>query len=558
MTFQCRKCESPYDLSNWEIALLERVSPRFEQLHRIPPPTLCPECRQQRRLSFNNEVKLYQRSCDKTGAPLISVYPPDSPYTIYKPEVWWSDAWDPLSYGRPYNFNRSFFEQFDELLRAVPRVALHTNYLLDENSDYTNYAGSNKNCYLIFHADFNRDCYYGYGVKKCESCVDVYNVFDSELCYECTDCHHAYNLRYSEDCENCSDSYFLNHCIGCKNCIACKNLHQKQYCIFNEQYSREDYERFLNDAQLHTRSGVAALREKYEAFCKTLPVRALRMFHCEESAGDGLVDCKNVKNSFNVADMRDASNCYQIYNGAHDCMDLYQFGLNAELIYDCSIVGYNANRLAFCHLCNEQVHDLYYCQNCHHASYLFGCIGVRNKQYCVLNTQYSEAEYKKLVPRVIESMQERKEWGEFFPGSLSPFGYNQTTAIDYFPLKQEAAAKDNWKWYDEKEGMNTPVATSLPDSIHDFSDDISQKTLKSSLSGKPYKVIPPELLFYKKWNVPVPERAPDERYRARLQKRRPRKLQSATCGNCKTSVLTTARNGENVLCESCFQREMFG
>ena len=26
------------------------------------------------------------------------------------------------------------------------------------------------------------------------------------------------------------------------------------------------------------------------------------------------------------------------------------------------------------------------------------------------------------------------EWGEFFPSSLSPFGYNETVAQEYFPL----------------------------------------------------------------------------------------------------------------------------
>ena len=27
------------------------------------------------------------------------------------------------------------------------------------------------------------------------------------------------------------------------------------------------------------------------------------------------------------------------------------------------------------------------------------------------------------------------EWGEFFPSSISPFGYNETIAQEYFPLE---------------------------------------------------------------------------------------------------------------------------
>jgi len=35
-------------------------------------------------------------------------------------------------------------------------------------------------------------------------------------------------------------------------------------------------------------------------------------------------------------------------------------------------------------------------------------------------------------------MQETGERGEFFHPSLSPFGYNETVAQEYFPLSKEA------------------------------------------------------------------------------------------------------------------------
>ena len=33
-------------------------------------------------------------------------------------------------------------------------------------------------------------------------------------------------------------------------------------------------------------------------------------------------------------------------------------------------------------------------------------------------------------------MQKTGEWGEFFPASFSPFGYNETVAQEYFPLNR--------------------------------------------------------------------------------------------------------------------------
>jgi Zn ribbon nucleic-acid-binding protein len=59
---------------------------------------LCPECRQQRRLSFRNERNLYKRDCDATGKSIISIYSPDKPYKVYNQDFWWSDNWDAMDY----------------------------------------------------------------------------------------------------------------------------------------------------------------------------------------------------------------------------------------------------------------------------------------------------------------------------------------------------------------------------------------------------------------------------------------------------------------------------
>ena len=79
-----------------------------------------------------------------------------------------------------------------------------------------------------------------------------------------------------------------------------------------------------------------------------------------------------------------------------------------------------------------------YSDSCSSSNHLFGCIGLRNKSYCILNKQYTKEEYEVLVPRIIEHMMKTGEWGEFFPATLSPFGYNETVAMEYFPLSREA------------------------------------------------------------------------------------------------------------------------
>ena len=151
-----------------------------------------------------------------------------------------------MEYGRNFDFNRPFFPQFQELMHAVPQNALA---LLgdNENSDYTNDNYKLKNCYMVFDGEQAESTYYGetFGVLK--NCIDFLFLMSSELCYECIVCMNCYQLHYSRFCQNCSNSWFLKDCIGCKNCFGCVNLRNKEYHIFNEPKSKEEYEAFIAD-----------------------------------------------------------------------------------------------------------------------------------------------------------------------------------------------------------------------------------------------------------------------------------------------------------------------
>ena len=93
-----------------------KVCKRFN----VPLPTLCPDERHRKRTAFRNELNLYNRTCDLTGKPNIASYSTDKPYTVYSNEAWWGDSWDGTDYGREFDFERPFFEQFEELSLKVP------------------------------------------------------------------------------------------------------------------------------------------------------------------------------------------------------------------------------------------------------------------------------------------------------------------------------------------------------------------------------------------------------------------------------------------------------
>ena len=147
MTTTCTNCSAPFQVSNEDLVFLDKLSPTFNgEKVLIPAPGKCPECRRQRRLASPNISEFYNRNCDKCQKSMISAYSPDKPYTVYCNDCWWGGDWDPCAYGQDFDFERPFFEQYRELQLKVPRATLMNK--APENSEYCNYAGFNKDCYL--------------------------------------------------------------------------------------------------------------------------------------------------------------------------------------------------------------------------------------------------------------------------------------------------------------------------------------------------------------------------------------------------------------------------
>ena len=80
---------------------------------------------------------------------MISIYSPDKKdFVIYNQDDWWNGKWNPLDYGRNFDFTKTFFEQYSELQKIVPRIAVLNG--LSENTQYANHAYHNKNSYMMF------------------------------------------------------------------------------------------------------------------------------------------------------------------------------------------------------------------------------------------------------------------------------------------------------------------------------------------------------------------------------------------------------------------------
>lgn len=552
ITRSCAACSLPFTISIDDQKFLEQLSPTVAgKVEPLPPPTLCVDCREQRRLAVANQLFLYKRTCDLTGESIVSNIHPSTPYIVYKQQDWHSDNWDPFAYGRPFDFTRPFFEQWHDLSLAVPRPSLFTGYQYDENSEYTNHSGKNKDCYMIFDSDENRDCYYSYSLNSCTNCMECFRLRKSELCYGCVDSLSCYDSAFLQDCDNCSGSMFLKNCISCRNCLMCSNLKNKEYCVENKQVTKDEFQKIKD--MLTSTSSVRSARERFAALALEYPQKALHGIQNEHVLGDYVTGSKDAYWCFDSADLWDCRYIFQGFMPSKNCMDCQECG-DAERCYECAFVGYGAHSTYFStHILGDNS-NMFYSSYCPHSKDCFGCIGLRHKQYCILNTQYTKEEYEELVPRIIAHMRGTKEFGEFYPIKYSYAAYNETLAQDYYPLTKEQALSRGYAWRDSDPKTLAPATAVVPDAIADAGDQITHEMLACASCGKNYRIIAQELKLYRQMNLPLPTACFECRLRQTRQKRSPRKFFDRACAKCTKPIVTSfaPERPEIVYCDSCY------
>lgn len=553
MKRNCRQCQSPFEISRDDLLFYEKISPTYDgQIFHVPPPTQCPECRMQRRMAWRGELHLFRRKSDFSGKETLTFYPPSAQCKVYTRDEWWSDDWNTLSYGRDFDFQRPFFEQFQDLVQTVPLIALSCQGGQD-NSDFTNCASWNRNCYLISGANYNEDCYYGNYINHSKNCVDNNFVTNCELCYECVDCTGCYRTQYSSNSHNCSDSFFLQNCRGCRNCFGCVNLLNKEHYFYNEPLTKESYFEKIASLSLNKRSSIEKCAQTFEAFRLKFPFRFMMGDLNENVSGNSVSNSRNSSYCFDATGVEDCKHCTWFHQ-SKNCMDVIAWGFPAELCYECTEAGDNSYgvRWSISTYGSQEILYSYYTM---YSKHCFGCVGARKNEYCILNKQYTKDAYEKLVARIVTHMISTGEWGEFFPVKISPLPYNTAICQDYFPLSREEVLSLGWRWHEfESPPLNPASSYAVPEDINDISADICEKLLSCTQSKKSYKIIKAEFEFHKKNGIPIPDKCFQARHEARLARRNPRQLWDRNCKKCGSAILTSypPYRPEIVYCEGCF------
>jgi hypothetical protein len=288
------------------------------------------------------------------------------------------------------------------------------------------------------------------------------------------------------------------------------------------------------------------------------------MYNCYD--GVRLFDTSDAKNCSYMADSMDVV----------DSMDCNNFYIKCEAQYDMmGVLGGSKNKHGFYVMYSNECE---YCDSCYHSTSLFGCIRLNKESYCILNKKYEKEEYEKLKVEIVETMKAEGTYGQFFPPELSPFGYNETLAKEYYPVSRDQALAYGFRWQEQSTGTfgkETIAEKDLPETIAQVSDSILSDILVCRDCGKNYRITEAELSFYRRMGLPLPHLDFECRHQARMAKRNPRKLwhRSCMCGSANSPQATTDHGHkgvcenefetsyspdrpEKVYCESCYQKEV--
>ncbi len=296
--------------------------------------------------------------------------------------------------------NFDFLTEYKKLQLQTPRLSSFV--IASENSAYNFNVKNAKNCYMIANSVDSEDCLYGRDFYNCTDCIDCDHIQSCTLCYQALNCENCYDCQFIQDSQNCSHCRYGYSLKGCTDCVGCVGLRQKQYHIFNEAYSKEDYE-----AKLQTLSR-EDIKTRFEALKKQIPRKGIDEIDSENFTGSGVFHSKNIDESFDVSECQDGGYLLETKK-VTDSWDISILE-EAEQCYQISSCHIMSNAVC-CYFCVNS-HNVEYSENLIDCQDCFGCISLKRKQYYILNQPYSKEEYFEKVAAIKAQLREQGLYGK--------------------------------------------------------------------------------------------------------------------------------------------------
>ncbi len=530
----CQLTGKPYILEDEELQAFEYF--------QIPLPSIAPEERFRRLASFRPSKNLFLRECGGSGARTFSIYPANCSLPVYAESVWKSDAFDATAFGSAFDFKRLFAEQLLTLWRTVPRPALINAD--SPESKVSHRVWGSTGSFLLFDSTASVSCLYSTNLHRCSECIDCYQLENCSRCYETILSENCHELRFGEFCRGCNDSWFLSQCSDCERCLFCSDLEGKRFHIFNRSVTEEEYFRTLSELSLDAGPLLEIAKDRFLEFLSSVPTAHILSTADSPSGsvyGSGNYHRRSsrIVHSFEVFDSERVYNCRDV-RCSFDCLDSIGVWNSREVAQSASIYG--GERIVNSFDCWESVSDLAYCSHCTRSSHLLGCVGLRERQYCIFNMQYEKERYFELKDEIVGHLKRRNIWGATLPANFSPHPYNHSSANEYMPLTKVPAKMMGFSWDESDQALRpsellgekvtapeelfSDVPVRFADRSH---EDITRAVYLCVITGKPFRYRSDEVRIYQELGVAPPKRCFQQRHLERLSHLTPHQVISRSC-----------------------------
>ncbi|PJA47370.1 hypothetical protein CO172_01910 [Candidatus Uhrbacteria bacterium CG_4_9_14_3_um_filter_36_7] len=547
----CELTGEKWQMSEEEIGWYRRFN--------IPPSKISPSTNWKLLGYFDASYQFWWNKHFETGEPVLSFHHPGSGIRVLPDTEWYNRDFSSITYD--YKKDKSFFDQMRIFEKQIPFLATY-NVIPPEHS-LTLVSLGDKDSYFVF-ASKSIHCFYSTCATDSEdssliflgkSIIKSHHVLHSERLFNC---------RYVRESRDCMDSCFLFDCRNCKNCFGATNKRNREYLWFNEQLSKQEWEKRRSEVDLGKRSIEQMMIKQFESLLLLDTVWPENFNEkTESSTGEYLTNAIDCSSCF-FADGR----CI------HNYQTTWLFGDSQDNAFDwcpcdsrgtcfCALV-YFSNELKFCFRCRS-CDTCEYCMMCTDCKNCFACIGLSHKQFHIFNKPYSEEEYWKRIDEIKCLMLDRGEYGKFFPPEFSSAYPPEGGSVIYCGVDEaELSILGGNKFDPNTEGATKKDSTDLsvmrqmeevPDSIDDLIDDWIGVPIYDKNAGRTFSFLKPEVEYYREFHLPPPNTHFIRRVHEVSQAGQLAILEDHFCAQCKKTILTSKNKKfahRKIYCKSCY------
>lgn len=540
---------------------IEAEDIEFLKMLRVPAPNYCPTCRRIRRLTHMGMVQLFKRQCNVPGHDemMISIFPANCPFPVYDYKYFIGDDFDPFSFGVDYDSGADHLKVLFELRQKFPMPSFLNRDPGSVNSEYSNGGRDTKNAYYAGGCFSCEDVWYTNFAVSSKVVMDSRVIHDSDHVYRSLMSDHLYKCSFSYFSNNLADCAFMFDCHNCTDCFGCVNIRNKKYVVFNEQLSKKDYEKFMEETFPLSRTQLKEYKERFWQLVKSLPMNASHNVSVENVSG---VTISNSKDLYDVVDADRAEHIRHADSplGHHDSMDLTFSGASDHL-YGTTNIGSHSSWVKFS-VSSKYCTNSEFIFNSKNLDNCFMCFGLQNKSHCILNKQYEPLLYFRIVDEIKTKLLKEGNYGDGLGLEYSAQAYNVSLGeIAYSLTKEEVEELGGYVAGEGETNVGDIPTISISDvgeRITEVDDALLAKAIRCEVTGRPFRIVPTELAFYRKMQLPIPTTHPQVRMVEHLHMAPTGKKYSALCAHCGKAIYSLFDPKENYLlyCESCYQEEV--